>query len=275
MVVKKNALFCLAAVLILGLAACAPPPTPFPVAIPPTPPPTTLPSAPLPIRYALAPNTRGLVADSAQIAQSAHLELLTDNALTADELGSRYDLVAGYGEYSGWSRSPVAAHVSLVINTLASPFDQALVVNLVRRSLNVSALTQVMNVPGTLVEQIQISTPTVIRTELANLGYPDGMELNLAYMPVPGAKELASQLQLVNFDCRLIPLSAPEIQAGLPEKWLHLALIVWTIPEARQHWVAQVGESNVIDLYTLPISYRATPDLKITFGSYGFPIPER
>jgi hypothetical protein len=67
-------------------------------------------------------------------------------------------------------------------------------------------------------------------------------------------------------------MSEMDIQAAFAEGWLHLGLITWATADERAGWVNQIGEANVIDLYTLPISYRALPELTIAITADGWPI---
>ncbi|MBC7812066.1 MAG: hypothetical protein H7175_13010, partial [Burkholderiales bacterium] len=72
--------------------------------------------------------------------------------------------------------------------------------------------------------------------------------------------------------------SLPEnqIAAALTDGRASLALIVWTEQSQRANWVTLLGETNVIDLYALPISYQALPELTISrFTPDGWPLPER
>jgi hypothetical protein len=51
--------------------------------------------------------------------------------------------------------------------------------------------------------------------------------------------------------------------------------VTWTAPETKQAWAARVGDANVVDLYTLPISFWAADGLNITFTQGGWPLARR
>jgi hypothetical protein len=254
------------------LAACEPEATPFPVDIPIVPTVTPTPGAPLPIRYAVAPNANGLVADINLIMTSAAVEQLAE-PVTPDDLGRRYEVVAAYGEWSGWTRSTSAPHVALVIATNSPPLDMPLLANLVRHSIDPQAIVTALDIPGTAADAVESTAPEILRTELANMGFPDGFELTSAYAYIPGAAQATGQWQKANIVTQPILMSDDEIVAAFEAKWLHLALVAWTTAEQRQAWIARVGEANMIDLYTLPISYQAVPELTVTLSPDGWPLP--
>ena len=66
-----------------------------------------------------------------------------------------------------------------------------------------------------------------------------------------------------------------EIAARLSSGQIHLALVAWTASEQRETWVTRLSSANVIDLYTIPISYLALPELTITFTQGGWPLATR
>src|SRR5512145_2156078 len=157
----------LAITIFLGLTACEPEPTPFPVDVPLaetavlTPPPAVTleatSAAPGVVRYALAANTTGLVADLPLLAASAQVETLTEPVNPAD-LGLRYDLIAAYGDLPGSARSPVMPHVALIINPAAPPLDNPELVAVIRRSLNPNEMLETLNLPGAVPEPAETVT---------------------------------------------------------------------------------------------------------------------
>jgi len=252
------------------LAACAPKPTPFPVDIPPTPTATPIPGAPpTPIRYALAANTAGFVADWDLIASSGSIEQLTEAPNPAD-IGTRFEVIAAYGKWAGAAESPILPRVGLVINSTFAPLDDPTVANIVRRALDPAAILINLEIPGAEAAAAETAASITLRTELANVGWPDGFDTILAYEPIPGIAEISSQLAAIGIITKPIALSNSTWERT------HLAIITWTAPEKRAEWVERAGgESNVIDLYTLPVSYWAAPDLAITFTPGGWPLATR
>ena len=262
------------ATILLLFAACTPEATPFPVNMPGTPTATPPPTIPPPIRYALAANTEGFLADMDMITGSAQVEQLADSGNDAG-LGVQYDIVAAYGDWPGWTRPAVTPHVSLVINTALTPLDNPLLANVVRRCIDPQAVIDVLAIPGTVADVVETSTPHILRTELANLGWPDGFELSIAYAYTPGIFVIADQLEASGIENHPLLMSNEDIHAALDSGRLHLALVAWTTPDEREAWVTQVSDTNVIDLYIMPVSYRALPEFNITFTPGGWPVAAR
>ncbi len=265
-----NFLFpCLLVAILLLLSACEPTATPFPVDIPPTPTTTPVPGAlPTQIRYALAANTAGFVPDLDLIAASGSIEQLTEDPNPAD-IGERFDLIAAYGKWPGAAESPVLSRVALVINSTLPPFDDPAVINAVRRAVDPAGILATLEIPGAEASPLDTAAAITLRTELANAGWPDGFDAILAYTPIPGIAEITSQLAAVGI------IGQPTSLSNSTWEHTHIAIITWTSPEQRAEWVERAGDENVIDLFTLPISYWAAPDLSITFTSGGWPIATR
>lgn len=270
--------------VVIGLlAGCGPQPTPFPVDIPAeeTPPPAPTEAAPsavepsLPpgiVRYALAANTAGLVADLPLIEASTQVEQLADPP-RPDDLGRRYDILAAFGDLPGGQRSPILQHVALLINPAAVQQEELAAV--LRRSLDPADVLAALAAPGTAAEPLAISSATARRVELANAGWPDGINLNLAYMFAPGAAQAAAALQAARIWTQPAQMTAEALNSALEAGQIHLALIVWTTPDERAAWAERAGAANLVDLYTVPIGYQAVPGLNITFTPSGWPIANR
>ena len=82
-------------------------------------------------------------------------------------------------------------------------------------------------------------------------------------------------LAAANLNVSILPMKAEEAENIYVQKRAHLLLIAWGTPDERAAWVERAGKDNVIDLYTLPISYRVLGDLKIDFTADGFPVATR
>jgi hypothetical protein len=260
---------CLLVAILLLLSACEPTATPFPVDIPPTP--TTTPvrgAPPTQIRYALAANAAGFVPDLNLIAASGSIEQLTE-APNPSDIGERFDLIAAYGKWPEATESPVLPHVALVINTTLPPFDDPAVINVVRRAIDPAAILAVLEIPGVEASPLETAASVILRTELANAGWPDGFDVILAYRPIPGIAEMTRQLASIGLIGQPIALS------NSPWERTHIAIITWAATEEHAAWVERAGDENVIDLFTLPISYWAAPDLSITFTPGGWPLATR
>jgi hypothetical protein len=260
-------IFLFSAFLIFLLSACEPEPTPFPVDIPPTPSPT--PDVQMPIRYAFAPNTSEAVSDLDLIAASGSVEHLIEAPNPAD-IGTRFDVIAAYGKWPDTTESPILTRVALVINSSIVPLDAPAIANVLRRALDPTAILADLDIPGGEIASIETASPITLRTELANAGWPDGFDVIMASESLPGITEITGQLAAISVAAQPVPLSNSVWERT------HLAIIAWTTPEERAAWIERAGgESNVIDLFTLPISYWAAPDLSITFTPGGWPLATR
>src|SRR5688572_4358973 len=97
---------------VMVLAACEAQATPLPAYIPPTDTPTPIPVTIQPVRYGLMPDTPENLPDLQAISELAQVTWL-DVPPAPEALGLHYDVIAGYGERSGWTLAPVTPHVSL------------------------------------------------------------------------------------------------------------------------------------------------------------------
>jgi hypothetical protein len=260
--------FAAALVFLCLLAACKPEATPFPVDLPTrTPagtsaPPAGAPAPPGTIRYGIIGDERTAGADLAALRTSGQVEFISPPLNPAD-LGTRFDVMAGYGDLPGGSRSPVMTHAALLIRPLP-PLDNPKVADILRRAIDPSAISAALNLPGATAVPGQ--SVSALRGELANEGWPDGFDLALADTGIPGAAALAGQLSVLGITLHPQP-TTDALTAGIP-----LALVGWHTPE-EQAALAKTG--SLVDLYQLPISYLAADGLKITFTPGGWPLAAR
>lgn len=254
---------------------CEPEATPFPVEIP-----TASPSTPVPtaqsvgqeqappsvkIRYGLAPFALP-VRDIEQLQTAADVTLLTDMP-SWDDLGTRFDLVAAYGELPSASLSPTPLHMALVINPQLPPLDSSAVVSVIRRALNPAVLVENYPIAGVLRESLETVPRATLRTELANAGWPDGFDVMLAGSDTALQASISEQLNPLGILTKPIRLTDNTWPSA------HLTVLLWTTPQERAAWVERVGdESLIVDLLTIPISYWAIDGLNITFTSGGWPL---
>lgn len=256
------------------LAACAAPPTPFPVDTPATelPPPAEAATGSY-LRYALGPSAHHAPIPEQTGAQTLQIELL-DGTPDPQQLSALYDIATDYGLFPGATAAPVAATVSLVVNTELAPLDSPALADVVRRAVDPAAVVAALNLPGAQPAR-QSTAPAsaaALRAQLANAGWPDGFDAVAAAAPIPGSLVALMPLRSLGIEMR------PLVAAGVTEdEWaenrLHLALIVWYAHEQRQRWSELAGSENVIDLYTLPIGYIAAPHLTLSFTAEGWPVP--
>lgn len=264
--------FAIFSLSLMLLSACGPVATPFPVDVP-----SEVSSSSLaeqkPIRYALAPNTGGVIQDGGAIEASVQVEQLDADINSAD-LGNRFDVAVAYGDLPGGTRSPIMQNVALVINPNALPWQDPAILNIFRHSLRPIDFTQEMDIAGILPAETAVSpSPVEVRSLLANAGWPDGLSFNLGDSYVPGSEAIIRQWEAAGIYAKQIATSPDELQTALADDLLQAALIIWTTPESRDKWVSQFGTENVVDLYTVPISFIAIPDLTITYTPSGWPVP--
>lgn len=259
---------------IFLLAACGPQATPFPAEVPTNTPAALQSGASTPIRYALAANTQGLVGDLGAIQTSSRMDQLTD-PINPDDLGSRYDIVVAYGDIPNGSRSPLIPHIALIVKTDDLPLNNPALLSILKRSLDPQMMLTALNIPGAQADSMESEEPGKLRIELANAGLPDGFALNMAYAYTPGVSQLVVQFQAAGIRVQPLLINKSEINTTLDQNRVQLALVAWTTPQERTSWTTHFGDDHVIDLYSTPISYRAVPELKITFTYDGWPLASR
>lgn len=256
-------------ILVLLLASCEPAATPFPVELAATATPTLPPSTPVPIRYALAPNTAGLIADLTLMQGGGivqQLSVLPDPT----GIGSEYDVVVIYGDFNGWTRAS-APTISLVIG----PDMEPALADILRRAIDAQGIIAALDISGATAASSAHTPAPILRIELANMGRPDGFGINLGYAYTPGASQITAQLTAANIQSRLSLQTNTDLQSALIEGRLQAGLIMWLTPDERQSWADRFGSAQVIDLYTVPISYLAAPDLVISLTPGGWPLARR
>ena len=263
---------CIILTFVMLAAACnGEEATPFPAELPPTP--TLEPEATgiPPVRYVLAANTIGYVAELEQLENTAEVTSISESIDPAS-LGAAFDIVATYGSYENWTRSEVTPQVMLVINPDAAPLTPDLA-DALRRAINPQPVVEALELPGVIPAVAVTTSDRAIREELANLGRPDGLQIALGHAFVPGAAQVAAQLEAINVQTRLLARPNEEIQTALETGRIQMALVTWTTTEQQAEWRSLFGAAYTVDLYNLPISYLAVPELSISFTPGGWPLP--
>jgi hypothetical protein len=258
--------FFLLLLVSLILAACEAQSTPIAALPTPTAIPELIVTIPPQIRYGLYANVINFVQDIDILQEVALVE-----SMTAESAISDYDVVVAYGIYEGWQQSPISHQVSLIINPNLAPLDDENIRNIVRQAIDSQAISEILNISGLMPRTTQAVSSTETKIALANAGYPDGFVLTMAVEIVPSLEAIAAQFTQRNIDLHIIE-NDPDM---LNNNRAHLLLALWTQESQRVAWVEQVGEANVLDLFTLPISYIASDALNITFTENGFPLPAR
>jgi hypothetical protein len=254
------------ALLLACLSACQPEATPFPVDIPTPATATPIPGNPAALRYALAPNTVGSVADLGLLESRAEV-IQFNEPINPDEIGTQFDLIAAYGSYADASPSPIQVTVSIILNTTLAPLDDPVLANVLQRSLDTSALAAFINIPG--IQAVPHDSPptAALRAELANAGWPDGLDFSLAYENVIALNALQALWQALHSQINPFPLQNLRGET-------HLILFAWSTPDQRTAFTEQFS-GVAIDLLTVPISYWAAPGLQIDYSPQGWPLPTR
>lgn len=246
------------------LSGCAPAPTPFPVTpiVSPTPltdgvaAPVAQPAqASQPLRYGVLPNAASSAPLGFLATDGTQVEVVQDIA-TLDT----YDIVIGYGRYDDWQPVPVALAPVRAVMMPYAPLDNPRVMGVLAAALDVPLMLQTLNISGTeaLYRPATPTDPAALRAELANAGYPEGIVLYANLAPLVGVDLLGEQLATANIHIR--PTDAPPAQ-------LHLSIGQF----------APLNDERIapLDLYTLPISYRASEGVIVTFTADGWAIAAR
>ncbi len=253
----KRVCFGVAAGLLLLICACEPEATPLPNNLPTLPPATTdarNAPTPAPVRYAIAPNLSPFLLpdDSAQISANTSLIALTEPP-NPSEFGVSYDFIVGLSDLPDGTAAPSPLQINLIINTTLPPLDNPALAEIVRRALAPAKLVSALAIPGAQPVTATPVDPLILRTELANAGYPDGFDLTISDQIAPGAAAIVQVLATVGIETRVVTD---------PGEAVHLTLTT-------------VQAADAIPLFSVPISYRAVDGLSISFTASGFPIAQK
>lgn len=261
-------------ICVMGLfviSACQPEATPVANLAPPTPTQDITETLAPPIHYVLGTHIQNMDSIRDEIAQSALL--IPASGLTVDSLlGTDYDIIADYGVIDGWQQSPVIPTISLIINPNLEPLNDDVIANVIRSGVDGVRIVNQTNISGTLPLAISTIRLSSLKTEFANMGFPDGFELQMSIAEIPNSDAIVNELRALNIDLQIKQDTLENTVVQLTNNRLHLAIIKWHDVSEKALWTTAVGEMNVIDLYQLPISYLASPELTITFAADGFPI---
>lgn len=209
-------------------------------------------TTPSPIRYGVLPNA----ANDIPLEDIAHSGVVAETVSDITTLDD-YDALVGYGAYDGWQTVPnTHSTIALRINTSLAPLNSPAVADVARGAMNGITVTATLNING--VNPLHVpATSLTDPTQLANVGYPNGITLYAVWDNVAGVDIVRSQLASVGV--RLLPLSGDDA-------------------EQRAHLFIGRGDEtadNTIPLYTLPISYRVREGLTTSFTDDGWPIVSR
>ena len=255
-------------VCLFVLAGCGPEPTPFPVDNPPTTTPEPPPATPEPIQYALAPNTIDRIADRAQISRSALVTQLNEpfDPTTVDP---QFDIVVSYGEMPGWIRVEPVQTTALIVR--GQPVQ---IQSIIERAIDPQSVVNVLEIPGAAALPTDLTPFDILRVELANAGRPDGITLRLIHTFVPGVGQIVQQLEAANIRVIVSAATQSDAQIALQTGNADIGIVTWTSSDARTLWTDS-GVIDMVDLYTLPVSFLASDELTITYTPGGWPLASR
>lgn len=227
------------------------------------------PTAPPPLRYGIDAATLPYVREIDELRTYGLVETIDDMS----QAPAGYDIVAGYGLREGWQQSPVTVQVSLLIDTSLPPLDNPPIAAAVLASVAPQPVAEAAGFTGVMPGEHQSDPPTQVRTQLANLGYPDGISLTLSGEDSPGLAALMTAFDARNIHIRRIE-HGPGTNADQPPTRSHLLIFTWTRDDERQKMIDRFRSSVVVDLLTIPISYTVGgPTVRVDFTESGFPIP--
>ncbi|MEO1442191.1 MAG: hypothetical protein AAFV33_17460 [Chloroflexota bacterium] len=256
--------------LIGVVAACGPPPTPFAITPISSQEPTLAPDAATaaqpggalptrePVRYGVLPNAENHAPLDALRQANMQITILDE---TSD--ATQFDVMTGFGVYDGWERTDAAPTVSIVFNTALAPLNNTEILAAVRDAIQIPPV--LANIPGTELHDAPTGEAQAVKTTLANLGYPTGITVYGKADSYPGARDVPGSMAAAN----ITVLAAPRATAP------HIQVIGWDAATQREALVSEFGAENVVDLYTLPISYYLNGDFLTAFTDDGWVIVSR
>jgi hypothetical protein len=252
-------------VLLLTIG-CEPEATPIAIITTPTATPIPEATIPPPIRYALADNVEGFMRDREQIEAVAIVEQLGDDG-RSDVVAESYDMVVSLGIIEGWQIAPQRLRVGIAINTILAPLDDAYIIEALRSAFISADLVSEIALVGIETQTTpDTSAPTTIRTQLANMGFPDGFALRMGGDDILAESALISHLRQANFT---LERSTTDSTSSA-----HLWLLLGGNDAQWSAWEAQYGAENILYLYDIPLSYRVKDNVVVDFTAHGFPIPQ-
>lgn len=183
-----------------------------------------------------------------------------------------FDILASYGLIDGWEQSPISHHVMLLLNTDLEPLNDPEILAIVQQSIDTRALVNNLPLSGLRPNTaITTASPVEQRTQLANIGFPDGLFLTLAAASSFGQDIFIAQLNQNAIELALLPADVEAIESFLDNNTAHLVFFVATDAE-RDSLMSTYGAA-LLDLFAVPISYVSRLETPITFTDAGWPIP--
>jgi hypothetical protein len=252
--------------IAIGLASCEAQATPVAGAFA-TATPTLAPTSVAPIRYALTQSSLLFAPNISALQQVGFVEQL------ASEDSEDYDVIIGYGTRDGWQTAPQPLTIGLVINPNLSPLNKPQVAQWVRQSVDTNAL---MGEPSWIALRLPTLAPADIRAQMVQAQTPDGYKLVLGHSFTATLDALIANFSASNLEIETRVIKPDQLDALIPNNQAHLVLVAWANDTAKNAWVAQVGDENVLEFIQVPIRYRLANGIAVTgYIEDGLPIAER
>ncbi|MDZ4671952.1 MAG: hypothetical protein SH821_13860 [Phototrophicales bacterium] len=265
--------FFLMGMMIVVLCACEGQATPFPAqiatatpdsaSIAQTPIPST-PEAPL-IRYAIDPSLANI-----PIQLEGNYQIINATApIFASDVGVAYDIAIGFAGAEGWQASPIPVSIGLLLHPTADFSD------ILWRATDPPAFIEQLGINEITPLHDSTTPMSILRTDMANLGKPDGFTVNMGIIGIIGEDVLRRQLGALFIETQTVNLSTSTSTEERLTAWqsgeIDLMLVSWFTDAEKAEWVALVGEANLLPLFSVPIGYITRPDLAISLSAQGLP----
>ena len=185
---------------------------------------------------------------------------------TFDDLSQAqaFDLAISYGAIDGWQQAS-SQDIILVMNTQLAPLNQPEIVQIIQQSIDTQQVINVVDILGVEALYSSILANIDARNQLANLGYPDGLQLSAFFEASPALEAIGDSLRQRNIRLNLTPLQS-DVEAVLSQNLAHLIFL--------HRPTEDFQANNALPLLRIPISYRTSDELPLSFSPMGFPQPQ-
>lgn len=254
---------------LLFLTACEAEPTPFPAQIATSTPDTLITdTTPIPatpsvstIRYGIDPSLGNIPL----LIGASYTQIASQTPITLADLDVTYDLALRLGDAEGWSRLPNPMTIGVILRPSYEFAD------LIWRAIDPPEWIDALGITGMLPLHDGTTPITVLRTDMANLGKPDGFTLNMGVQNMIGEAQIQTQLGALFIETRSIVLSTENRLPLWNDGAVDMMLVSWLTESEKSEWVNLVGDANLLPLFTAPMSYIASSNMTITLSENGLP----
>ncbi len=254
---------------LLFLTACESEPTPFPAQIVTSTPDTTITeNTPVPvtpsvsaIRYGIDPSLSNI----SLMIDANYIQILSQAPITNADLDVTYDLALRLGDADGWSRLPNPITIGVILRPSYAFAD------LIWRAIDPPEWIDTIGIHGALPLHDGTTPIIILRTDMANLGKPDGFTLNMGVQNMIGEAQIQTQLGALFIETRPIALSNENRLDLWNNGAVDMMLVSWLSESEKIAWVNLVGEANLLPLFTAPMSYIASSNLNVILSENGLP----